>query len=86
MFALNTNGTGFTRFIFSTGTATDLIRCRGAFIGQHPVWNGEYGRHCGNGTVFTINTDGTGYFLHSFTAFFLSRPYTNSDDAYPYAA
>jgi hypothetical protein len=41
------------------------------FIGQHPVWDGEWWRHRGNGTVFALNTDGTGFTnLHSFTGFF----------------
>jgi uncharacterized repeat protein (TIGR03803 family) len=39
----------------------------------------------GNGTVFAVKTDGTGFTnLHSFTALSRSRPYTNSDGASPF--
>ena len=42
------------------------------------------GGSSGNGTVFAVNTDGTGFTnLHSFTA--LDLYYTNSDGANPYA-
>ena len=77
MFAVNTNGTGFTNlhsFTASdptTGTNSDGAYpvCRIDFIGQHPVWDGAYGGSSGNGTVFAVNTDGTGFTnLHSFTA------------------
>ena len=52
------------------------------FIGQHPVWDGgASGGTSGNGTVFAVNTDGTGFTnLHNFPAammVFLS----NSDGA-----
>ncbi len=40
----------------------------------------------GNGTIFAVNTDGTGFTnLHSFTAL-LSPSATNSDGSHPYAA
>ena len=51
--------------------------------------NTLYGTACGggssgNGTVFAVNTDGTGFTnLHSFTHLVL--PGTNSDGANPYA-
>ena len=44
------------------------------------------GGSSGNGTVFAVNTDGTGFTnLHSFTAGVDLQLYTNSDGAYPYA-
>ena len=56
-------------------------RSRIDFIGQHPVWDGGGGGSAGNGTVFALNTDGTGFTnLYSFTAILYSA---NSDGANP---
>jgi uncharacterized repeat protein (TIGR03803 family) len=45
-----------------------------------------FGGSDGNGTVFAVNIDGTGFTtLHSFTASTGPYPSTNSDGAYPYA-
>jgi uncharacterized repeat protein (TIGR03803 family) len=97
VFAVNTNGTGFTNLysfmatsgsegFFGNGTNSD---------GAHPVaglilsgntlyGTTEEGGSGGNGTVFRINTDGTGFTnLYSFTAFPAS--YFNSDGAHPVA-
>jgi uncharacterized repeat protein (TIGR03803 family) len=44
------------------------------------------GGSAGYGTVFKVNTDGTGFAtLHSFTAFSATTPQTNSDGALPLA-
>ncbi len=92
VFALNTNGTGFTTLHSftacdsSTGTNSD-----GAFPLAPLILSGNTlygtasgGGSSGNGTVFALNTDGTGFTtLHSFTA---APPYgTNSDGAFPLA-
>ncbi len=37
-------------------------------IGRHPLWDGGQRRRFGNGTIFAVNTDGTGFTnLYSFT-------------------
>ena len=95
VFALSTNGTGFTalhsfiatNFTFPQGgpaagpgipTLTALPQ-RIDFIGQYPVWHGGGGGTNGTGTVFTINTNGTGFtILHNFAA-----SSTNSSGATP---
>src|ERR1035437_6777005 len=46
----------------------------------------EVGGSSGDGTVFAVNTGGTGFTnLHSFTAFSSLYPYGNSDGGYPFA-
>ena len=55
--------------LYGTNSDGANPRCRIDFIGQHPVWDGALGGSSGNGTVFAVNTDGTGFTnLHSFTA------------------
>jgi uncharacterized repeat protein (TIGR03803 family) len=80
VFALNTNGAGFTNLNSFSGSPSDganpyagLILSGNAFYGT--TW---YGGISGVGTVFAVNTDGTGSTnLHSFTS--------GSDGAYPFA-
>ncbi len=93
VFAVNTDGTGFTNLHSFTLPQTD------SFLGTHTNYDGAspsaglvlsgntlYGtaENCGgsgNGTVFAISTDGTGFTnLHSFTALVSG---TNSDGANP---
>jgi uncharacterized repeat protein (TIGR03803 family) len=83
LFALNTNGTGFTNlhnFDFTTGNypSRDLILAGGTLYGT----TGS-GGSSGYGTIFKINTNGTGYTnFYSFTS--SSGPdKTNSDGAFP---
>jgi uncharacterized repeat protein (TIGR03803 family) len=84
IFAINTDGTGFTK-LYDLGTGTDgaqpvaaLILSGSTLYGTTPT-----GGDAGKGTVFAINTDGTGYTnLHSFTDL---NNNTNSDGANPYA-
>jgi uncharacterized repeat protein (TIGR03803 family) len=100
VFALNTDGTGFTTLHSFTGTSipgasngtnsdgtgpqTRLILSGNTLFGTASA-----GGTSGNGTVFALNTDGTGFTtLHSFTS--VSNPNhfsngTNSDGANPYA-
>ena len=81
VFALNTNGTGFTNL--HSFPQTQLYNGAGPQAGLVLVSNTLYGTtyqggSSGNGTVFAINTDGTGFTnLHNFTG---------SDGAAPDAA
>jgi uncharacterized repeat protein (TIGR03803 family) len=94
VFSVNSDGTGFTNLHSFTvvpnvnGTNSDgynpiagLVLSGGTLYGTAP-----YGGISGSGTIFKVNTDGTGFMvLHSFTEgsgpfFFLM---TNSDGAYP---
>jgi uncharacterized repeat protein (TIGR03803 family) len=104
VFALNTNGTGFTT-LHSFAAATHsccaglycycLINSEGAYPYAGLILSGNtlygtanQGGSSGQGTVFSVNTDGTGFTnLHSFTV--PSAPYpvylggSNSDGANP---
>jgi uncharacterized repeat protein (TIGR03803 family) len=86
VFALNTNGKGFTNLYNFTGGSDGygpqsvLILSGTTLYGTAPTGGGR-----GNGTVFAINTNGMGFTnLYSFTAF-PAGYYTNSDGAAPYA-
>jgi uncharacterized repeat protein (TIGR03803 family) len=89
VFAVNTDGTGFTTLHSFTATP-NLTNSDGANPSASLILSGntlygtaESGGSAGNGTVFAINTDGTGFTtLHSFTA---TPNLTNSDGANPYA-
>jgi uncharacterized repeat protein (TIGR03803 family) len=94
VFKVNTDGTGFTNLYSFTGldVATSTTNSDGAYPGGGLVSSGNtlygtaiYGGSSGNGTVFKVNSDGTGFTnLHSFAAGFgLSG--TNSDGANPFA-
>ena len=93
VFAVNTDGSGFTTLYGFTapdavaGTNSDGAYPYGglALSGNTLYGTAEVGGSGGSGTVFSINTDGTGFrTLHNFSAD--SGPlYTNSDGAYPYA-
>ena len=100
VFAINTDGTGFTNLHSFTAGANDSSGYYTNSDGVNP-WAGLVvsgntlygtavaGGSSGLGTVFAINTDGTGFAtLHSFTALSGSAGYyhgTNSDGAYPWA-
>jgi len=92
VFAINTNGTGFTVLHSFTAldeyTNIDGSRPNAGVIrsGNTLYGTAYYGGSSGNGTVFAINTDGTGFtVLRSFTATSNSYPYGNSDGAAPSA-
>jgi uncharacterized repeat protein (TIGR03803 family) len=91
VFAIKTDGTDFTNLhSFSVtnsdgaGPAADLFLSGNTLYGT-TQWGGSWG----NGTVFAISTDGTGFTnLHSFTASFTGLgPFggisTNSDGVWP---
>ena len=91
VFAVNTNGTGFTTLHSFTAMSGPLsTNSDGAYPAAGLILSGntlygtaQYGGNSGNGTVFAINTNGTVFTtLHSFTATsgLLS---TNSDGANP---
>ncbi len=91
VFAVSTNGTGFTNLHSftatdpNTGTNSDGANPPAGLIlsGNTLYGTAKYGGTNGNGTVFAVNTNGTGFTnLHSFTAL---NNYTNSDGANPYA-
>jgi uncharacterized repeat protein (TIGR03803 family) len=99
VFAVNTDGTGFTNLHSFTVTSPDSSGVYTNSDGATPyaglVLSGNtlygtatLGGASGNGTVFALNTDGTGFTtLHSFSASSTnsSGVYTNSDGALPYA-
>src|ERR1035437_8409422 len=93
VFAVNTNGTGFTNLYSFTATSgslstnSDGAKPHGGLILSNNTLYGtaNQGGSSGNGTVFAVNTDGTGFTnLHSFTARSGSL-LTNSDGANPSA-
>ena len=99
VFAINTDGTGFTNlynftaFQNSSDTNTDGGGAKSALIlsGNTLYGTAQSGGTGGNGTVYGVNTDGTGFTnLHNFPPLvrmtitpFL---YTNSDGATPHGA
>src|ERR1035437_1962300 len=93
VFAVNTNGTGFTNLYSFTATSgslstnSDGAKPHGGLILSNNTLYGtaNQGGSSGNGTVFAVNTDGTGFTnLYSFTARSGSL-LTNSDGANPSA-
>jgi uncharacterized repeat protein (TIGR03803 family) len=92
VFAINTDGSGFTNLhsftalsAISTGTNSDGGEPEAGLIlsGSMLFGTAYYGGANGNGTVFAININGTGFTnLHTFTAAVTSN-FTNSDGANP---
>jgi uncharacterized repeat protein (TIGR03803 family) len=84
VFALNTNGTGFTTVHNFAGWDINGINGEGAhpfagltLSGNTLYGTATYGGSYGNGTIFSVNADGTGFTnIHNFT---------NSDGANPVA-
>jgi len=97
VFAVNTDGTGFTNLhIFTAltnsplygGTNSDGTHPRGGLVLYRSTLYGTAatGGNYGMGTVFAVNTDGSGFRnLHSFTANVPFLLITNSDGAFPSA-
>jgi uncharacterized repeat protein (TIGR03803 family) len=93
VFKVNTNGTGFTNLYSFTARSgsSPYTNSDGAGPEARLILSGNTlygtavaGGSSGCGTVFAINTDGTGFTnLHSFTALF--KTLTNSDGANPFA-
>jgi uncharacterized repeat protein (TIGR03803 family) len=70
VFAVNTDGTGFTRLHnFTASNADGVYPFGGLIITSNTLYGtAQYGGSSGNGTVFKVNIDGSGYTtLHSFT-------------------
>jgi uncharacterized repeat protein (TIGR03803 family) len=93
VFAVNTDGTGATNLhSFTTVVGSPQTNSDGRFPVGDLILSGntlygtaESGGISANGTVFKVNTDGSGFtILHSFTAT-PDPPYTNSDGASPQA-
>jgi uncharacterized repeat protein (TIGR03803 family) len=92
VFELNTDGTGVTTlhsFSGSDGAVpfAGVILAGSTLYGTTYYGGSTYGSSTGRGTVFAVNTDGTGFAtLHSFTAGSGLPPYVNnSDGAWPVA-
>ncbi len=98
VFAVNTDGTGFTN-LHSFSALGSQTNSDGAYPSASLILSGNvlYGTAAnggsgGSGTVFALNTNGTGFTnLHSFTVLIFDPvlqsgyPYINSDGAYPIA-
>ena len=84
VFAVNTDGTGFTNLHSFTGGSDGAEPQAGLIILGNTLYGTAYaGGSASNGTVFAVNTDGTDFMLlHTFTAL---ENDTNSDGAVPYA-
>jgi uncharacterized repeat protein (TIGR03803 family) len=88
VFAINTNGTGFTVLHNFTNNPDGATPFSGLILSGNTLYGTTvHGGSSGKGTVFAINTNGTGFTsLHSFAAIpFPPGPYTNSDGATPLA-
>jgi uncharacterized repeat protein (TIGR03803 family) len=92
VFALHTNGTGFTTlhsFIGSTAGREGARPHAGLILSGDTLYGtANIGGSSGAGTVFAVNTDGTGFTtLYSFTARSInsSGVYANNDGANPVA-
>ncbi len=95
MFSINTDGTHYTNLhsFAATSGSPDYTNTDGAYPGGTLVLSGKtlYGTTesagpTGNGTVFKVNTDTTGFTnLHNFSYTSSAYPYTNNDGAVPLA-
>ena len=94
VFALNTDGTGFATlhtFAAGSGSYPNIITSEGTtpyggliLSGNTLYGTAQHGGNSSNGTVFALNTDGTGFTtLHTFTA---TTDWTNRDGASPSAS
>jgi len=87
VFAVGTDGMGFTN-LHSFTNGNDGAYPQGGLIlsGNTLYGTASQGGSSHSGTVFAVNTDGTGFtILHSFTALNFSAGVTNSDGATPFA-
>lgn len=94
VFAVNTNGTGYTNLHhFAAGTLFPITNSNGALpqyglaiSGNRLYGASTTGGNAANGTLFALNTDGTGFsVLHHFSGM-TGSPGTNSDGANPHGA
>ena len=78
VFAINTNGTGFTVLHSFTNGADGAFPTAGLIASSNILYGTAFGGSRGGGTVFAVSTNGTGFtVLHSFTG--------GDDGANPYA-
>lgn len=92
VFKVNADGTGFA-IIYSFTAATGVTNAdggapwRGVIISSNTLYGtARLGGSSGNGTVFKVNTDGTGFVtLHNFSETSTNPPYANADGSYPEA-
>jgi uncharacterized repeat protein (TIGR03803 family) len=84
VFKINANGTGFRNLHSFTANSDGANSQAGLILSGTTLYGtARNGGSSGNGTVFAVNTDGTGFTnLHNFTALFNS---TNSEGVHPYA-
>jgi uncharacterized repeat protein (TIGR03803 family) len=84
VFAIDTNGAGFTNLYSFRGGGDGRRPAGGLILSGHTLYGTtEYGGSSSNGTIYAINTNGTGFTnLYNFTAL---NNFTNSDGANPYA-
>jgi uncharacterized repeat protein (TIGR03803 family) len=73
VFAVSTDGTGFTNLYSFTGGSDGANPAAGLILSGNTLYGTAYrGGDFGYGTVFAVNTDGTGFTnLHSFTYSFI---------------
>ncbi len=85
LFALYTDGTGFTNLHNFSGGSDLLYPHAGLVLSGNTLFGAaRYDGSSGEGAAFSVHTDGTGFTnLHSFSA--TSIPSTNRDGATPYA-
>jgi uncharacterized repeat protein (TIGR03803 family) len=85
VFAINTNGMGFTNLYSFTGGSDGANPEAGLILSGNTLYGTAYsGGNSGSGTVFAVETNGTGFTnLHNFTALSASYDGTNSDGANP---
>jgi uncharacterized repeat protein (TIGR03803 family) len=95
VFAVHTDGTDFTNLHSFTGGSDGAIPYASLILSSNTLYGtaaygGVASGYSGNGTVFAVNTDGTGFTnLHSFTAGNYdssSGSVSNSDGANPYGS
>jgi len=69
VFKVQTNGTGFTVLKYFTNSPDGATPLAGLVLSGNKLYGTtQYGGASGNGTVFAVNTDGTGFAnLHSFS-------------------
>ena len=92
IFAVSTNGKNFTNlYYFTTNSGSPATNLDGAnprgglVVLSNMLYGTTYNGGLSSGTLFGINTNGTGFTnLHNFTAANVN-PYTNSDGAHPNA-
>ncbi len=90
VFKLNTDGSGFTNLHSFTNGSDGAIPEAGLILSGNALYGTTYeGGSSGNGTVFSVNTDGSGFTnLHRFSAGKIDQDlenYTNSEGANPRA-